>query len=139
MLKLEVRDHCAAVPVPGYLPVFTATVSGLLSLVAVPCNIFVCLTIMKSPPQFKSLRTPFTYFILNLAATDLLVGAVTEPVSVVYHFMHGSVFRYLSEISQDFTRSVFPSVYSVCIQYTGINPRALLCNFQAFKVQQKCE
>ena len=81
MLKLEVRDHCAAVPVPGYLPVFTATVSGLLSLVAVPCNIFVCLTIVKSPPQFKSLRTPFTYFILNLAATDLLIGAATEPVS----------------------------------------------------------
>ena len=87
MLNLEVRDHCAAVPVPGYLPVFTATVSGLLSLVAVPCNIFVCLTIMKSSPQFKSLRTPFTYFILNLAATDLLIGAATEPVSVVYHFM----------------------------------------------------
>ena len=30
------------------------------------------------------------------------------------------MFRYLSEINQDFTRSVFPSAYGVCIQYTGV-------------------
>lgn len=72
---------------PPFLSFFTAVVSGLFSLITVPCNVLVCLTILKSPAQFKSLRTPFTYFILNLAVTDLLVGAVTQPISVVYHIM----------------------------------------------------
>lgn len=87
MFELEGQDKCVAVQAPTFLSFFTAAVSGLLSLVTVPCNILVCLTIVKSPAQFKSLRTPFTYFILNLAVTDLLVGAVTEPISVVYHLM----------------------------------------------------
>ena len=87
MFELEGQDQCVAVQAPTFLSFFTAAVSGLLSLVTVPCNILVCLTIVKSPAQFKSLRTPFTYFILNLAVTDLLVGAVTEPISMVYHLM----------------------------------------------------
>ena len=87
MFELEGKDQCVTVPAPTSLPFFTAAVSGVLSLVTVPCNILVCLTIVKSPAPFKSLRTPFTYFILNLAVTDLLVGAVTEPTSVVYHLM----------------------------------------------------
>ena len=87
MFELEGKDHCVAVPAPTSLSFFTAVVSVLLALVTVPCNILVCLVILKSPPQLKNLRTPFTYFILNLALTDLLVGIATEPISVVYHLM----------------------------------------------------
>ena len=87
MFNLEGQDQCMTVRAPSFLSFFTAAVSGLFSLITVPCNILVCLTILKSPAQFKSLRTPFTYFILHLAVTDFLVGAVTEPTSVVYHIM----------------------------------------------------
>ena len=72
---------------PTTLSLFTAAVSGVLALVTIPCNILVCLVILRSPPRLKNLRTPFTYFILNLALTDLLVGAATEPISVVYHLL----------------------------------------------------
>lgn len=87
MFALEGKDDCAAVSAPKTLSLFTAAVSGMLALVTVPCNILVCLVILRSPPQLKNLRTPFTYFIFNLALTDLLVGAATEPISVVYHLM----------------------------------------------------
>lgn len=79
------EDQCADAKAPTYLSLFTATMSGLFSLVTVPCNILACFTIMKSSSQFKNLRTPFTHFIFNLAMTDLLVGALTEPLSIAYH------------------------------------------------------
>lgn len=87
MFKQEDEDVCTAVPAPTTLSLFTAAVSGVLALVTIPWNILVSLVILRSPPRLKNLRTPFTYFILNLALTDLLVGAATEPISVVYHLM----------------------------------------------------
>ncbi|XP_022781904.1 melanocyte-stimulating hormone receptor-like [Stylophora pistillata] len=87
MVATEGQDKCLAVPPPTSLSLFTAATSALLAVVTVPCNVLVCLVILRSPPQFKNLRTPFTYFILNLAITDVLVGITTEPMSVVYHLM----------------------------------------------------
>lgn len=87
MFEPEGEDNCAVVPAPASLSLFTAAVSALLAVVTVPCNVLVCVVILRSPRQFKNLRTPFTYFILNLALTDLLVGTTTEPISVVYHLM----------------------------------------------------
>ncbi|XP_068725357.1 adenosine receptor A1-like [Montipora capricornis] len=85
MFDHEGESQCASVKAPTSLSLFTAAMSFLFSIVTVPCNILVCFTIMKSSSQFKCLRTPFTHFIFNLAVTDLLVGALTEPVSVAYH------------------------------------------------------
>lgn len=81
------EDECVVAKAPTYLSLFTATMSGLFSLITVPCNVLACFTIMKSSSRFKSLRTPFTHFIFNLAMTDLLVGVLTEPLSVAYHVM----------------------------------------------------
>lgn len=87
MFATEGQDKCMTVPPPTSLSSFTAAISALLAVVTVPCNVLVCLVILKCPPQFKNLRTPFTYFIVNLAMTDVLVGITTEPMSVVYHLM----------------------------------------------------
>lgn len=87
MFDQEGEDDCAAVPAPTTLSLFTAAVSAVLAFVTIPWNILVCLVILRSPPRLKNLRTPFTYFILNLALTDLLVGAATEPISAMYHLM----------------------------------------------------
>ncbi|EDO33749.1 predicted protein, partial [Nematostella vectensis] len=37
----------------------------------------------------KDLRSPFNYFIANLAFADLVVGLVTEPVAIIHHFQIG--------------------------------------------------
>ena len=63
------------------------TVSLLLALVTIPGNLIVCIAVLKDP--FGSLKTPFTFFVVNLAVADLVVGAVTEPLSALTHFREG--------------------------------------------------
>ena len=77
------NNHCATVLPPRSLSYFTAFFSVLLILITVPENILVCLAIIKDP--FRNLKTPFNYFLLSLAATDLAVGAILDPIAVAYH------------------------------------------------------
>ena len=76
-------NHCATVLPPRSLSYFTAFFSVFLILVTVPENFLVCLAIIKDP--FRNLKTPFNYFLLSLAATDLAVGAILDPIAVAYH------------------------------------------------------
>ena len=69
------------------LSFFTAIVSLLLALVTIPGNLVVCIAVLKDP--LKNLKTPFTFFVVNLAVADLVVGVITEPVSVLTHFREG--------------------------------------------------
>lgn len=86
-MTFSVPNLCASVRPPTGLSYFTASFSVFLSLITVPGNFLVCLAIIKDP--FRNLKTPFHYFLLSLAGTDLLVGAVMEPVSAVYHISEG--------------------------------------------------
>ena len=74
---------CANVPPPTSLSYFTASLSVLLAIITIPGNFLVCLAIIKDP--FRNLKTPFNYFLLSLAATDLVVGAIMDSVSVAFH------------------------------------------------------
>ena len=38
---------------------------------------------IKDP--YRELRTPFNFFAINLAISDLIVGCITEPLSIVVH------------------------------------------------------
>ena len=77
------NNHCATVLPPTSLSYFTSCVSVLLVIITIPGNVLVCLAIIKDP--FRNLKTPFNYFLLSLAATDLAVGAILDPIAVAYH------------------------------------------------------
>lgn len=78
---------CKGVPAPVELSFSTAAVSIFFSLLTTPGNLLVCLSVFIDP--YKKLRTPFNFFIVNLALADLTVGMITEPMSAVYHYREG--------------------------------------------------
>lgn len=82
-----VESHCANVSAPTNLSYSTATVSLFLSLITIPGNLLVCLAVYINP--YKNLRTPFNCVVVNLAIADLIVGCVTEPISVYIHAKEG--------------------------------------------------
>ena len=77
------NNRCSTVFPPTSLSYFTAVVSVLLVIITIPGNFLVCLAIIKDP--FRNLKTPFNYFLLSLAATDLAVGAILDSIAVAYH------------------------------------------------------
>lgn len=83
----SIENSCAGVPAPTPLSFTTAVLSLLLALVTIPGNFLVCLAVFKDP--YKRLKTPFTFFVVNLAVSDLIVGMVVEPISVLIHFREG--------------------------------------------------
>ena len=68
---------------PTALSYFTASISLVLVFITVTGNLLIVVAVLKDP--LKKLRTPFNYFLVNLAASDLLVGCVTMPLSFVIH------------------------------------------------------
>ena len=78
-----IKHLCEETWPPFSLSVFTASVSVVLCLVTVPGNFLVCVAIIKDP--YKELKTSFNYFVLQLAISDLVVGALTEPVFIAFH------------------------------------------------------
>ena len=78
-----VKDLCEDTWPPFTLSAFTASISVVLCLVTVPGNVLVCIAVIKDP--YKELKTSFNCFVLQLAISDLVVGALTEPVFIAYH------------------------------------------------------
>lgn len=76
-------DNCRETWAPYYLSITTASLSVVLSAITVPGNLLICIAIIKDPR--RDLRTSFNYFVLNLAIADLIVGLITDPMSVVFH------------------------------------------------------
>ena len=76
-------DNCAEDDIPRFVSWTTVVISSLLCVLTVPVNMLTCIAIIKDP--FKDLRTPFNYFIINLAVADLVIGFVTLPSFIIYH------------------------------------------------------
>lgn len=86
-MTLQAPNSCGKVLPPTGLSYFTASFSVFLALITIPGNLLVCIVIIKDP--FRNLKTPFHYFLLSLAATDLIVGTLLDPVSAIYHIGEG--------------------------------------------------
>ena len=78
---------CANVTPPTILSYTTSSISIFISIVATIGNSFVLLAVFVDPN--KNLRSPFNYFVANLALADVLVGLVVAPLSAVFHVSEG--------------------------------------------------
>ena len=76
--------ECGDVLAPKELSAFRVTASGITSLVSTIGNALVVFIVVKDP--LKKLRTPFNYFIVNLAVSDLIVRAINQPISLYTKF-----------------------------------------------------
>ena len=77
---------------PSYIPFTTASLSIPLALATITGNLLVLLAIFLNPNH--DLRSPFNYFVANLAGADLFVGIVVDPLAIVYHFSEGLYGKY---------------------------------------------
>ena len=82
------EDHCKDVWAPFGLSITTSVVTSLLTVITVPGNLLICIAILKDPN--KELRTSFNYLLMNVAISDLLVGAITDPIFVLFHIRYGT-------------------------------------------------
>ncbi|XP_066917941.1 5-hydroxytryptamine receptor 2C-like [Clytia hemisphaerica] len=69
---------------PKEISLFTSICSLVISLMSCIGNGIIIMAVIKDP--YKKLYTPFNYFLVNLAVSDLIVGCVTMPISVYAHF-----------------------------------------------------
>ena len=80
-------SSCADVRAPEELSYTTASLSVILAFVTTTGNVLVLLAIVIDPN--KDLRSPFNYFVANLALADLIVGLILDPISVAIHIEEG--------------------------------------------------
>lgn len=77
-------SHCVGVWAPTEVSITTMVLAILFMIATVPGNLMVILAVLFDPN--KNLRSPFTLLVANLAVTDLIVGALVEPLSINTHY-----------------------------------------------------
>ena len=78
---------CKTTGAPDALSFFTGSISILLMIINIPGNLLVILAVALDPN--KNLRNSFNFLVTNLAVADLIVGLVTDPLSIHVHFKEG--------------------------------------------------
>ena len=86
-MSLFEKHPCANVTPPTVLSYTTASISIFISIVATIGNSLVLLAVLIDPN--RNLRSPFNWFVANLALADVLVGMVAAPLSAVFHISEG--------------------------------------------------
>ncbi|XP_028400766.1 G-protein coupled receptor 84-like [Dendronephthya gigantea] len=79
--------QCGPVSSTSTLSYVTASISAALCLITIPGNLMIIVAVYLDP--YRRLRTPFNIVVANLAFADLLVGCITEPLSVYLHIKEG--------------------------------------------------
>ena len=94
---------CSNISAPTSLSITSATFCSVLSAVAVIGNILVFLAVIIDPN--RNLRSPFNWFVANLAAADLIVGCFALPMSAEFYIREAST-KQLTLLPRDDARRV---------------------------------
>ncbi|KAL9970466.1 hypothetical protein ACROYT_G022844 [Oculina patagonica] len=86
-MSLLDKYPCDNITAPTYLSFSSASFTILSAVVATVGNFLVILAVGLDPN--KDLRSPFNYFVANLALADLIVGFVTSPLAVIHFISEG--------------------------------------------------
>ena len=81
------EKRCLTTGAPTELSFITTSLSMVFTLTSIPGNILIILAVVLNPN--KNLRTPFNWLVVNLATADLIVGTITNPISVYIHMKEG--------------------------------------------------
>ena len=74
---------CKNVWAPSYLSLLTAIIGSVFCIVITLGNLMIVIAVVKDP--LKKLRSPFNYFVINLAVADLIVGIISMPIGIYNH------------------------------------------------------
>ena len=77
-------SNCDDILQHSVLSLVTGVFSCLFLLVICSANALVVLAVVIDP--LKKLRSPFNYFVANLAVSDLIVGLIGMPSAIYHHF-----------------------------------------------------
>ena len=80
---MNVTKDCADVWAPSYLSLLSTIIGAVFCLVITVGNLMIIFAVVVDP--LKKLRYPFNYFVVNLAAADLIVGMVGMPLGLYNH------------------------------------------------------
>ena len=79
---MNVTRNCKDVWAPSYLSLLSTIVSVAFCLVITVGNLMVIIVVVMDP--LGKLRSLFNYFVVNLAAADLIVGMISMPIAIYY-------------------------------------------------------
>ena len=80
---LNTTVDCIRTWSPRYLSLLTIIIVAVFCLIITLGNFMIITAVVIDP--FKKLRTPFNYFVVNLAVADLIIGIVSMPVAIHFH------------------------------------------------------
>ena len=80
---LNITVDCSNIWAPSYVSLLTAVTAAVFCLVITMGNLTIIAAVVINP--LKKLRSPFNYFIVNLAVADSIVGAISMPLGIYLH------------------------------------------------------
>ena len=95
IIENSFEKRCRITRAPTELSFTTASIIILFILANIPGNLLVILAVVRDPN--KNLRTPFNWLVVNLAAADLIVGVIVQPLAVYFHIKEGLQKKYVPE------------------------------------------
>ena len=80
---MNVTKDCKSVWAPSYLSLLSVILGTVLCLLITVGNLIIITAVAVDP--LKKLRSPFNYFVVNLAVADLIVGIISMPIGIYHH------------------------------------------------------
>ena len=80
---MNVTRNCRSVWAPSHLSLLSAIIGAVFCLAITAGNLIIITAVAVDP--LKKLRSPFNYFVVNLAVADLIVGIISMPIGIYHH------------------------------------------------------